>query len=61
MVNPEKILAFYSEYLNQRESMVTIFQVNPDGFIGAVTFLYRKNELQTYYVGIAGSRAAYLR
>lgn len=32
--------------------MVTIFQVNPDGFIGAVTFLYRKNELQTYYVGI---------
>ena len=52
MVNPEKILAFYSEYLNQRESMVTIFQVNPDGFIGAVTFLYRKNERQTYYVGI---------
>lgn len=52
MVNPEKIHAFYSDYLNQKESMVTIFQVNPDGLLGAVTFLYRKNELQTYYVGI---------
>ena len=52
MANPEKIHAFYSDYLNQRESMFTIFQVNPDGLIGAVTFLYRKDELQTYYIGI---------
>ncbi len=52
MVNPEKLQVFYSDYLKQRESMFTIFQVNPDGLIGAVTFLYRKDKLQTCYVGI---------
>lgn len=52
MVNPEKLHAFYADYLNQKESMFTIFQVNPDGLIGAFTFLYRMDELQTYYVGI---------
>lgn len=52
MVNPERLHAFYADYLNQKESMFTIFQVNPDGLIGAFTFLYRKDELQTYYVGI---------
>lgn len=52
MVNPERLHAFYADYLNQKESMFTIFQVNPDGLIGAFTFLYRMDELQTYYVGI---------
>ena len=32
--------------------MFTIYEVNPDGLIGAFTFIYRDDKLQTYYVGI---------
>ncbi len=52
MQNPEKIEMFYSDYLNGQDSMVTIFEVQRDGLIGAFTFIYRKGELQTYYIGI---------
>lgn len=52
MVNPEKIQSFYSDYLEKRDSMFTIYEVNPDGLIGAFTFIYRYDKLQTYYVGI---------
>ena len=52
MQNPEKIEVFYSDYLNGQDSMVTVFEVQRDGLIGAVTFIYRKGELQTYYIGI---------
>ena len=52
MQNPEKIEMFYSDYLNGQDSMVTVFEVQRDGLIGAVTFIYRKGELQTYYIGI---------
>ena len=52
MVNPEKIQSFYSDYLEKRETMFTIFEVNPDGLIGAFTFIYREDKLQTYYIGI---------
>ena len=52
MQNHEQIEAFYADYLNGRESMVTVYDVHKDGLIGAVTFLYRKNKLQTYYIGI---------
>ncbi len=52
MVNPEKIQSFYSDYLEKRDSTFTIYEVNPDGLIGAFTFIYRDDKLQTYYVGI---------
>lgn len=52
MQNYEAIETFYEEYLNGQDSMVTIFKVHRDGLIGAVTFIYRNGELQTYYVGI---------
>lgn len=52
MQNYEAIETFYAEYLNGQDSMVTIFKVHRDGLIGAVTFIYRKGELQTYYVGV---------
>ena len=38
--------------MEKRDVMVTIYEVNRDGLIGAVTFIYRDNRLQTYYVGI---------
>ena len=50
--NPEKIEAFYADYLNGQDSMVTVFEVHKDGRIGAVTFIYRKSALQTYYTGV---------
>ena len=52
MQNPEKIKAFYSDYLNGQDSMVTVFEVQRNGLIGAVTFIYREERLQTYYIGI---------
>ena len=52
MENYEKVEDFYAAYTEKRDAMVTIFDVNRDGLIGAVTFIYRNNELQTYYVGI---------
>lgn len=52
MQNYEAIETFYEEYLNGQDSMVTIFKVHRDGLIGAVTFIYRNGELQTYYVGV---------
>lgn len=52
MENYEQIEDFYNAYMEKRDTMVTIFNVNRDGLIGAVTFIYRNNALQTYYVGI---------
>ena len=52
MQNHEAIEAFYADYLKGQDSMVTVFEVHRDGLIGAVTFIYRKGELQTYYIGV---------
>ncbi|MDO5392475.1 MAG: DUF6070 family protein [Eubacteriales bacterium] len=52
MQNHEEIEAFYADYLEGQDSMVTVFEVHRDGLIGAVTFIYRKEQLQTYYIGI---------
>ena len=52
MQNHEAIETFYADYLNGQDSMVTVYEVHRDGLIGAVTFIYRKGELQTYYIGI---------
>ena len=52
MQNHEKIEIFYADYLNGQDSMVTVFEVHRDGLIGAVTFIYRKEQLQTYYIGV---------
>ena len=52
MQNPERVEAFYTDYLNGQESMVTVFDVQRDGLIGAVTFVFRKGQLQAYYIGI---------
>ncbi len=52
MQNHEAIETFYEDYLDGQDSMVTVFEVHRDGLIGAVTFIYRNGELQTYYIGI---------
>ena len=52
MQNSELIENFYSNYLNGQDSMITVFEVEKDGLIGAVTFIYRKGKLQTYYIGV---------
>ena len=41
MQNYEVIEKFYADYLDGRDSMVTVFEVYRDGLIGAVTFIYR--------------------
>ena len=52
MQNYGVLETFYAEYLTGKDTMVTIFEVHRDGLVGAVTFIYRKGELQTYYVGV---------
>lgn len=52
MENPSELEAFYAAYLENRDAMFTIFDVNRDGLIDAITFLYREGKLQTYYIGI---------
>lgn len=52
MENYEQVEEFYAAYMENRDAMVTIFNVNRDRLIGAVTFIYRNNDLQTYYVEI---------
>ncbi len=52
MENYEKVEAFYAAYMEKKDAMVTIFNVNRDGYLGVTTFIYRDSELQTYYVGI---------
>lgn len=52
MQNHETLEDFYADYLDDQDSMVTVFEVQRDGLIGAVTFIYRNGELQTYYIGI---------
>jgi hypothetical protein len=52
MQNPEGVKMFYADYLDGQDSMVTVFEVHRDGLIGAVTFIYRKEQLQTYYIGV---------
>ncbi|MCM1499632.1 MAG: DUF6070 family protein [Clostridium sp.] len=52
MENYEGIEDFYDAYMEKRNAMVTIYDVNRDGLISVLTFIYRNSELQTYYVGI---------
>lgn len=52
MENHEKVEAFYAAYREGRDAMVTLYNVNADGLIDAITFLYRDGRVQTYYVGI---------
>ena len=52
MQNHEEVENFYADYQNGQDSMVTIFDVQRDGLIGVITFIYREDKLQTYYIGI---------
>lgn len=52
MQNYEAIEKFYADYLKGHDSMVTVFEVQRDGMLGAVTFIYRRAKLQVYYIGI---------
>lgn len=52
MQNYKAVETFYEEYLNGQDSMVTIIEIQKDGFLGAVTFIYRKDKLQAYYVRV---------
>lgn len=52
MENYEKMEDFYNAYQNKQNATVTVFQVDLDGFLRAVTFVCRKDKLQTFYTGI---------
>lgn len=52
MQNHEAIENFYEDYLKGQDSMVTVFEVQQDGLIGAMTFIYRNGKLQTCYIGV---------
>lgn len=52
MENYEAVEDFYAAYQEKRDAAVTVFDVDLDGLLRAVTFVYRKGKLQTYYIGI---------
>lgn len=52
MENYEKMEDFYTAYSENRDAMVTLYNVEQDGLIGAITFLCRDGKVQTYYLGI---------
>lgn len=52
MENYEKVEDFYTAYSENRDATVTLYSVERDGLIGAITFLCRDGKLQTYYAGI---------
>lgn len=52
MVHGEKLEAFYQNYKDHKEDMVTIYDIYEDGLIATITFLYRKDEIQAYYVAV---------
>lgn len=50
--NGELLKDFYNDYQNDVPGMVTVYRVYEDGSIGTFTFLYRNDEIQSYFVGI---------
>lgn len=52
MENHEKAGEFYSAYREGKDALITVYYVYPEGGISALTFVYRKNELQTYFTAI---------
>ena len=56
MQNYDKLQNFYKSYLIGQDTLITVFVVQADGLLGAQTFVYRNEKLQSYYVGI-GERA----
>lgn len=59
MENYEKIEAFYAAYRERRDAMVTLYNVDHDGLVGAITFIYRDGRLQIYYAGIGWQEGSY--
>lgn len=58
MEHYEEIEDFYAAYMEKRSAEVTVMNVNRDGLLGVITFLYRDNELRAYYVGIGWQKGA---
>lgn len=50
--NGEPVGQFYDDYINGKPGMVSIYKVYEDGMIASITFLYRDEEIQNYYVGV---------
>ncbi len=52
MQNYETVEDFYKEYINGNEASTTIYIINKDGLLTSLTFLFRDDKIQTFYVGI---------
>ncbi len=52
MVNYEKVEEFYAAYQEGKDALITIFYVDPEGGMSALTFVYRKGGLQTHFTAI---------
>ncbi|ODM07269.1 DUF6070 family protein [Eisenbergiella tayi] len=52
MVNYEKVEDFYAAYQEGKDALVTIFYVDPEGGMSALTFVYRKSGLQMQFTAI---------
>lgn len=52
MVNYEKVEDFYAAYQEGKDALITIFYVDSEGGMSALTFVYRKSGLQMQFTAI---------
>lgn len=52
MENYQKMEDFYTSYISGMDAMVTVFNVQREGNIGALTFIHRNGKIQSYYVSV---------
>ena len=50
MENYQKMEDFYTSYISGMDAMVTVFGVQREGNIGALTFIHRNGKIQSFYV-----------
>ncbi len=62
MQNYEIFENFYAAYLRRKDAEVTVYEVQQDGLIGALTFVYRninqEDKMQAFYIGIGWKEGA---
>ena len=52
MENYQKMEDFYSAYISGMDAMATVFSVQMEGDIGALTFVHRNGKIQSYHVTV---------
>lgn len=50
--NSQLIEKFFDNYQNNKECMLTVYEVYKEGTVSAITFLHRNEKTQSYYISV---------